>query len=165
VKPIYQIERNVFCVCLAAYGGMISCILNFARLIGFTGQLLALPWQRVPGTLNRLAGPRSQSGILCLPQINSRLPESQSHGLDPRMSETAELCHLNSPLSIDLLQCNVKTTAKLQLFIGIRAVVSCLQTPFEANTSCTFLHWQGEFGAVEGLRYSVGFIFTRVLLT
>jgi hypothetical protein len=58
------------------------------------------------------------------------------------MSETAELCHLKSPLSTDLLKCSapieVTTTAKLQLFIGIRAVGSCLQTPFEENTSLYF---------------------------
>lgn len=108
-----------------------------------------------------------------LPQIDTRFLGRPTRGLVPRMSETPELCHSKSPLSVDLLECNahikVKITATLQVFIGIRAV-GCVFKPCSRQIfSCTFLHLQGGFGTVEALWYTVGpilsvFVFRDIVI-
>jgi len=98
-----------------------------------------------------------------LSQIDTRFLERPTRGIAPRMSETPELCHSKSPLSVDLLECNapteVKITAKLQVFIGIRAVACVFKPCSRQILSCTFLHLQGGFGAAEVLWFTASSVF------
>jgi len=103
-----------------------------------------------------------------LPQIDSRFLGRPTRGLVPRMSETPELCHSKSLLSVDLLKCNapikVKAAAKLQVLICIRVVGCVFKSCSRQILFCNFIQWQGGFGAVEALRYTVSSIFKCVSL-